>query len=86
MQGLQEEAGSMQSTLLKRLVTPGQGLPDMQGPLDELLAAADWDAADADGRVKPTRVSTLGTSMQDATQIHPLCLHPQSGMSCPIGG
>ena len=65
MQGLQEEAGSMHSALLCSLVTPGQGFPDPAEPLEQLLAAADWEAAASEGRVKPTRVRSAG--LQDLT-------------------
>ena len=56
MQGLQEHADSMYSALLRRLVTPGQGFPDPAEPLEGLLAAADWEAAAAEGRIRPTPV------------------------------
>ena len=47
----------MQSSLLRSLVTPGEGFPDPTGPLQKLLAAADWDAAADEGRIRPCRVS-----------------------------
>ena len=62
MQGLQEEADSMHSSLLVRLVTPGQGFPDPAEPLEQLLEAADWDAAAAEGRIRPTQVHTCASS------------------------
>ena len=57
LQGLAEESGSMQSSLLRSLVTPGEGFPDPSGPLQKLLEAADWDAAADEGRIRPCRVS-----------------------------
>ena len=57
MQELQEVSADMSSDLLQRLVTPGQLLPAMEGPLQELLQAADWEQAAAQGRVVPTPVS-----------------------------
>lgn len=56
MQSLQEAASDMKSDLLRRLVTPGELLPDMGVPLAELLEAADWDQAIAQGRIIPTPV------------------------------
>ena len=59
MQGLAQEADSMQSSLLRSLVTPGEGFPDPAEPLRQLLEAADWDAAASQGRIRPCRVGTL---------------------------
>ena len=56
MEGLQAVSGAMRSSLLRRLVTPGELLPDTQEPLGQLLEAADWDQAVAQGRILPTRV------------------------------
>lgn len=57
MEGLQAVTDDMSSTLLQRLVTPGQALPAFAEPLDALVAAADWEEAAAQGRVIPTPVS-----------------------------
>ena len=46
----------MQSSLLRSLVTPGQGFPDPAEPLQKLLDSADWDAAASQGRICPCRV------------------------------
>ncbi|KAK9807187.1 hypothetical protein WJX73_005617 [Symbiochloris irregularis] len=54
MEGLQAACGDMSSTLLQKLVTPGQALPAFAEPLDALVAAADWEEAAAQGRVIPT--------------------------------
>ena len=56
LQGLAAEAGSMQSSLLRSLVTPGEGFPDPAEPLQKLLDSADWDAAASQGRICPCRV------------------------------
>ena len=63
MQGLAEEAGSMQSSLLRSLVTPGEGFPDPTQPLQKLLEAADWDVAAAQGRIRPCRVRVISVGL-----------------------
>jgi len=44
---------SVRSELLASLVTPGRAFPDMAGALGEMEAAADWGAAEREGRVVP---------------------------------
>lgn len=45
--------GSLSSPLLRRLVTPGQGFPDLAPRLAALRQAADWETAEKEGRVVP---------------------------------
>ena len=50
--GLQEAGASLQSTLLKSMVSSGAFI-DMQGPLKGLLEYTDWDQAAERGRIVP---------------------------------
>ena len=58
-QGFQEVGGNyLASSLLCNLTTPGSSLlPDFGPALQELLEAADWEAAEAQGRIAPKQVS-----------------------------
>ena len=58
-QGFQELGGNyLASTMLCNLTNPGLSvLPDFGPPLQELLEAADWEAAEAQGRIAPKQVS-----------------------------
>ena len=44
------------SELLKTLVTPGRGFPDVSAALADLEAATNWEEAEANGRVVPREV------------------------------
>lgn len=52
-QNLLTNNSSITSLLLRQLVTPGLSFPDMKVPLEELLTATDWSAAERSGRVIP---------------------------------
>jgi len=55
MKGFQDllTNNSITSLLLTQLVTPGLSFPAMKLPLEELLTATDWSAAEHSGRVVP---------------------------------
>ena len=59
LQGFQEVGGNyLASGMLCNLTTPGSSeLPDFGPALQELLEAADWEAAEAQGRIAPKPVS-----------------------------
>lgn len=44
---------SIQSALLRSLVTPGSAFPDLSAHLESIRGAADWDSAEKEGRVVP---------------------------------
>lgn len=44
--------GSLQSALLRRMVSAGASV-DMQGPLEDLLGYTDWEQAAERGRIVP---------------------------------
>ena len=50
--GLREMQGSLQSCLLKRMLSDGASI-DMQEPLNELLGYTDWEQAAERGRIVP---------------------------------
>ena len=45
------------SSLLRELLTPGQGFPELDGPLGDLEGATDWQEAAASGRAIPSQVT-----------------------------
>ncbi|EFN52031.1 hypothetical protein CHLNCDRAFT_139631 [Chlorella variabilis] len=51
----QELGDGISSSLLRRLVTPGELFPDMAAALAEMQSATDWAEAEASGRVEPAR-------------------------------
>lgn len=61
---------SMASSLLQRLLTPGQGFPSLDGPLGDLEGATDWQEAAASGRAIPAQVSCNVTLSRSLTHLH----------------
>ncbi|KAL0028206.1 hypothetical protein WJX79_001719 [Trebouxia sp. C0005] len=51
--GFQAVLPALASGLLQQLLTPGKGLPELDGPLDALERATDWHEAAASGRAIP---------------------------------
>ena len=47
------------SPLLHRILTPGEGFPDIQQQLNDLMASADWKEAQESGRILPSPVQLL---------------------------
>lgn len=57
IQGFQSVLPDMASSSLQQLLTPGRGFPELQGPLDTLEGATDWQEAASTGRATPRPVS-----------------------------
>lgn len=62
MRGFKEVAVASSSAVLCDLTTPGRLLPEFRAPLEQLLTAADWNAAAEQGRIIPKEVSSRTTS------------------------
>lgn len=60
--GFQAVLPALASGLLQQLLTPGKGLPELDGPLDALERATDWHEAAASGRAIPRPVCMLPCS------------------------
>ncbi len=57
IKGFQPVLPKLASSLLQQLLTPGKGFPELDGPLDALEGATDWEEAAACGRATPRPVS-----------------------------
>ena len=55
VKGLAPFLPSMESSLLQRLLTLGQGFPELDGPLGDLEGDTDWQEVAASGRAIPLR-------------------------------
>lgn len=76
---------TLASTLLRRLLTPGQMFPDLAQPLAELEQATDWREAASTGRVVPAKVGRgMGAAGPAGSQGVPLSLHAEKGMGCQL--
>ena len=52
------------SPLLHRILTPGEGFPDIQQHLDDMMTSADWKEAQESGRILPSLVRVYGVLSQ----------------------
>ena len=59
VKGFQSALQDMASSLLQQLLTPGRGFPELDGPLEALERATDWQEAASTGRATPSPVSCL---------------------------
>lgn len=76
---------TLASTLLRRLLTPGQMFPDLAQPLAELEQATDWGEAASTGRVVPAKVGWgMGVAGPAGSEGVPLSLHAEKGMGCQL--
>lgn len=57
IKGFQPVLPTLASSLLQQLLTPGKDFPELDGPLDALEGATDWQEAAATGRATPRPVS-----------------------------
>lgn len=57
IRGFQSVLPNMASNSLQQLLTPGRGFPELQGPLEALEGATDWQEAASTGRPTPRPVS-----------------------------
>ena len=73
VKGFQPTLLDLASSLLQQLLTPGKGFPELDGPLDALERATDWQEAAATGRAIPHAVSLInqqGLLFCDDTHCH----------------
>ena len=54
------QSAQVSSQILQDLTTPGRRLPKFGKALEELLRAADWEAAAQQGRIVPNQVMRRG--------------------------
>ena len=59
VKGFQSALPDMASSLLQQLLTSGRGFPELDGPLEALERATDWQEAASTGRAIPRAVSCL---------------------------
>ena len=57
IKGFQPILHALRSSLLDQLLMPGKGFPELDGPLDALEGATDWQEAASSGRATPKPVS-----------------------------
>lgn len=62
VKGFQSLLDDMAGSLLQQLLTPGRGFPELDGPLEALERATDWQEAASTGRAIPRPVSCLHCS------------------------